>query len=300
LIKTAQNKAFEGWPDWAYDLLRSAVYFVDDQKQARQIYNLFPNLKKSYRPPKDPDEMMITLGIIRRLKGDEAANQFLMENLDLPEFRKIAAEAAIGRQDYALAEKLCQEALTGETGGYYFKPSPWAYFLERIYEATNRIDDLTAIVRSILFKGDTSYFRKLKALYQQQEIWEKEQMPLWQELSVKIGISNYTALLSQEGELDRLLEAVKKDIASIEYYGKKLAAKYPEAAFQIYEEYILKEVGEASDRRKYKRVCSLLKGLAGAGGKTQALELIQRLSRLYPRRPAMLDELEGLRKKLTK
>jgi hypothetical protein len=39
--------------------------------------------------------MEITLGIIRRLQGNKAAEQFLMANLDLPEFRKSVVESAI-------------------------------------------------------------------------------------------------------------------------------------------------------------------------------------------------------------
>jgi hypothetical protein len=257
-------------------------------------------LQRSYGPPKDPDQMEITLGIIRRLQGDEAGHEFLMQNLDLPEFRKIATEAAINQQDYNLAEKLCQEAVVQEPEGFYFKASPWLYFLEKIYEATERTQELTAMVRKILFKGETAYFGKLKALYQAQEIWEREEAPLWRELAAKTGIQFYSDLLEREGEMERLLEAVRQCPSNIVVYGKKLAAQYPEATFQIYENYISEAAAAANDRRKYKGVCSLLKNLAAAGGITMALELIRNFTTRYPRRPAMLDELSKLGKKLTK
>ena len=109
-----------------------------------------------------------------------------------------------------------------------------------------------------------------------------------------------SGLDTKENELKRLLEVVKSFESYIEYYGKQLAAEYPEEVHRIFEEYILKEAKQATDRGKYKRVCHLLKNFAEANGKEQALILAERLIEMYPRRPAMLDELERLKKKLNK
>jgi hypothetical protein len=42
IVKAAKNKAFQEWPDQGYELLRSAVHFVRDQKQAKKIKEIFP------------------------------------------------------------------------------------------------------------------------------------------------------------------------------------------------------------------------------------------------------------------
>jgi hypothetical protein len=42
----------------------------------------------------------------------------------------------------------------------------------------------------------------------------------------------------------------------------------------------------------------MLKDFAAAGATERALELIDRLTTMYPRRPAMLEELAGLKKRL--
>lgn len=44
----------------------------------------------------------------------------------------------------------------------------------------------------------------------------------------------------------------------------------------------------------------MLKDFAAAGAKEKAIDLIDRLVAKYPRRPAMLEELAGLRKRLEK
>lgn len=297
IIKTAENKAFEDWAEWAYRLLKSAVYFVSNQNQAQKIYDLFPNLGKMYGGSDYPEKLLITLGIIERLEGKEAANKYLMDNIDVPELIIIAVENAISDRDFALAEQLCKDALDKNIRGQFNRPKPWLYFLEQIYAETKNTDELLGTVRDILLSGDTAYFRKLKALYEQQGLWRIERETLWQEISKKVGIQNYVTLLSQESEYELLFEVVKRHNSYIQYYGKQLAEKYPDEVSKIYEEYIFDEARQATDRGKYKRVCYIIKSLAEAIGKRKALEIIEGLREKYFRRPAMLDELTRLGKR---
>lgn len=300
LIKTAKNKAFEEWPEWAYRLLKAAVCFVNDDKRAGKIYDVFPTLGRRYNGEDYPDKYLITLGIVERLQGKEAARKYLFEYLELDEFREIAVKNAVADQDFTLAERLCKEGLMKNDGGYYGKASQFFYFLEQIYETTNNTADLIATRRAILLKGDTPYFRKLKSLYEQLGVWDQEKNPLWSELSRKIGIHYYITLLSQENELELLLEQVKRNKSYITYYGKQLADKYPDETYQIFEEYIYDQADQAKDRITYRQVCTHLKSLADAGADTRVKTLITRLKELYLRRPAMLEELAKLEQKLNK
>lgn len=300
ILKTVKNKAFKGWEEWAYRLLKSVVYFIDDDKQAKKIYDLFPVLGQMYDGDDYPEKLLITRSIIERVEGKEAADRYLMKNIHIPELRMIAIENAMAEKNFALVEKLCQEAIKREIHGPFYQRKPWAYYLEQIYSETGNSEELLTVLRYILFSGDTAYFQKLKTYYISHGTWEIEQEKLWPELPGKIGIQYYVDLLFQENELKRLLEVVKSFESYIEYYGKQLAAEYPDEVHRIFEEYILKEAKQATDRGKYKRVCHLLKNFAEANGKEQALILAERLIEMYPRRPAMLDELERLKKKLNK
>jgi hypothetical protein len=183
IIKTAKNKAFKDWPDDGYRLLKSAVYFVQDQKQAQKIYDVFSILGTMYDGEDYPDKLCITLGIIARLEGKEAADRYLMHNIHVPELRIIAVENAIAAKHYPLAEKLCMEALQKDARGYFDKPALWAYYLERLYAETANEDKLTEMVQFILLHGDTSYFEKLKELYLQKGIWDQKRELLFQKLS---------------------------------------------------------------------------------------------------------------------
>ncbi|MDP4094604.1 MAG: hypothetical protein Q8920_14760 [Bacillota bacterium] len=44
IIKTSRNKVFTEWPEEGYRLLKSAVYFVSNEKQAQKAYEIFPVL----------------------------------------------------------------------------------------------------------------------------------------------------------------------------------------------------------------------------------------------------------------
>ncbi len=77
IIKTAKNKAFQDWPDDGYGLLKSAVYFVRDKKQAKKIFDVFTMLGDMYDEKPYPDKLLITLAIVERLDGTEAAEKYM-------------------------------------------------------------------------------------------------------------------------------------------------------------------------------------------------------------------------------
>jgi hypothetical protein len=298
IIKTSKNKVFKDWAEYGYQLLRNTVYLVQDQKQAEKVYDMFPILGSMYGGKEYPDRYVITLGIIERLGGAAVANQYLMDHLDVSEIRVIAVERALSAKKYSLAEELCVEALQKDKP--YGKPTVWAYYLERNYaELTNREKQIE-MVRLILMRGDKSYYVKLKELYQSEGTWEQIRETVLQELSKAYISHEYAALLSKEGELSRLLGVVQVNNMYIEYYGEQLANEFPAETYPIYDKHILREAAAATDRRKYKGVCKLIKCYSDAGAKEEARCMIRRLVEMYPRRMALVDELEALGRKLMK
>jgi len=151
IIKSVKIKAFRVWPDYGYKLLRYAVYFVHDQKQAQTIYDVFQKLGTMFDGKDYPEKLLITHSIIERLKGKEAANKYLMENIHLPELRTIAVENLIADENYLEAEKHCLEVLKENSGSYFDKFAPWAYYLKRIFTETENKEKLTEINKFIDF-----------------------------------------------------------------------------------------------------------------------------------------------------
>ena len=79
-----------------------------------------------------------------------------------------------------------------------------------------------------------------------------------------------------------------------------LAKHYPKAVYGLYHVEIRKAARESDNRSQYGKLCGLLRKLHQAGGKDEALALAREFIRQYPRRPAMPDELENLKRRLTK
>lgn len=100
---------------------------------------------------------MFCSSVLERLEGREATDTYLMNHIHLPEIRILVVENALAARNYLLAEKLCTEALQQDTRGYFNKPAPWAYYLERLYAETANGGKREELVRFILFHGDTSY-----------------------------------------------------------------------------------------------------------------------------------------------
>ncbi len=90
IIKNARNKAFQDWPDNGYRLLKSATYLARDKKQAKKIFDVFPLLGTLYDGTDYPEKLLITLAIVERLDGNEAAEKYMMEHIDVPELRMVA------------------------------------------------------------------------------------------------------------------------------------------------------------------------------------------------------------------
>lgn len=300
ILKAVKNKAFEEWEEYGYALLRQAVHFVDNVKQANKVFGLFPVLGPMVSGKDYPDMYLITYEIKLRLEGETAAHRYMMENLEVDELRVIAVENALEAKQYELAEQLCKEAMKEE---YHWSAqiSQWALFLERLYTEMSDTDQLIHITRHILFGGHTSYYSKLKKLYLSQGLWSDEQKrALLQQLSRKLTADSYGMLLQEEGELQMLLQMVQNHPYLIAQFGKQLAELYPIETNSIYELYIMEQAILATNRREYRGVCKLIKNYSVAIGKSNAVVLIERLCALYPRRTAMLDELAKERAKLEK
>lgn len=298
IIKTVKKKPYQEWAEFGYRLLRNAAYLVEDRKQAEKVYGLFPLLGKRFGEDEYPDRYIVTQGIIERLDGPESAEQYRMEHIHIPEIRRIVVDQAMSSGNYALAEELCLEALRSDKS--YERPKKWAYDLERIYAELGQTEKQTEIVRRILFDGNSTYYQKLKELYLSEGVWEEQKEPLLDQLSKAYMSHGYASILEKEGEWERLMQTVRSSPLLIVSYAKQLARVYPEETYRIYEEHIWSEAAEAGDRRKYKGVCKLIKGYAEAGAKEEALQMIRQLAERYPRRVALLDELEALSRKLAK
>lgn len=82
------------------------------------------------------------------------------------------------------------------------------------------------------------------------------------------------------------------------YYGKYLVKDYPEQVYELCYKEISESCAQAKDRREYKKITKNIAQLIKWKGNDTAKSLIEELKQRYPRKPALLDELEKVEKKL--
>ncbi len=107
-------------------------------------------------------------------------------------------------------------------------------------------------------------------------------------------------ILSEENELARLLDEMKKHPASVFTYGAQLSTAFPTDVLTLCLDEIRKHAAEANNRLMYKKICGNIKKLVEYGGNAEADDIITELKSRYPRRPAMIEELDILATRLAK
>ncbi|MGL5514100.1 MAG: hypothetical protein ACRDBM_12800, partial [Sporomusa sp.] len=152
----------------------------------------------------------------------------------------------------------------------------------------------------LIGKHDTKYYTILKQLLSEKGVWKTEYTSLLAKLDQNLPYNMYMAILSKEGETRRLLEQLITHPSEVFTYGKQLSTDFPAETYTLCLDEIRKQAAEANNRIKYKQVCGNIKKLFDYGGNNEASRIIEELKAKYPRRPAMIEELDGFAVRLAK
>lgn len=303
-LKDSQNKAFDGWDEFAYDLLQSTARLAT-AKNVGKLYVALDELcaklsKMKYASWHLECDSLVRLSAITTVDGEQAGNKYMADHLKYDGVRRIAIRKAIDEADYAYAENLCLEKVRSSECDYHWTRE-WYDLLFEVHLKTNDKDKQADLARDLLVnKRDSKYYAVLKELLIARGVWKIEYPSLLDSLGQNLPHHMYQAILSKEGETRRLLAVVRIYPSSVFDYGKQLSAEFPDDIYVICSEEIRRQAAEADNRIKYKRVCGLINKLFEFGGVAESGHLITELKEKHPRRPAMLEELDSLGARLAK
>lgn len=275
--------------DYEDKLLSIAVRFVthDNCAKLEHALSLFETERRI------EEFKLIRLTMTKRLDGDDAADAFIAANIMYPKIREIAYTAAMERQNYAEAERLCTDATTERNGRGVM---PWLRRLYVVYERANEYGKRADTAERILLLGDFSYYDKLKVLLTDSNRWKDTYPVLLEKCAKQLSFAQYMRILSGENELELLIEQLKLHPEQIFDYGAVLAARYEGDVCNIFLAQIDSEAGKAGNRYAYRNVCEHITIFAAAGYAPTAAKLIVDYKLRYKHRPAFVDELEKLHK----
>ena len=305
LCKTAKSKAFDGWGSPRYDPLRCAARLADAKSCAKIEKVLDALLANAYQSGRDysvrnaqEEDLIVRFYLRQTLEGPQAARAFLNDHLEHDRLRQLAVQGDIDAGQFDRAEQLCLVKTKEESSHPYGRPSQWQYMLRDIYQKSGQQDKLTAQLRQLVLSGDLNSFDDLKSHLQQAGTWDEAYPGLLQDIASHRSPQDYMYILSKEGETDLLMAQIRLEPGCVFTYGKQLARQYPDEVYGLCAARIRNDGKQASTRRDYQKVCSLLAQLASFGGVLQAQALIAELRAAYPRRSALLDELNKTERRL--
>lgn len=136
-------------------------------------------------------------------------------------------------------------------------------------------------------------FRELKSVYSGDE---------WLTIREKVfsEISDYeTAIFYQEeGLYDRLLKYVtaKRDVGELKKYEKVLSVYYPEQVLAKYHDFLMKSAQQTANKKIYQEWADILRRMTAIKGGSECVrKIIEEWHNLYPRRKAMMQEIDKVK-----
>lgn len=305
ILKAAKSKVFDGWEDWRYALLRCAAR-VTDKKSAAKLYALLDALLADQAADQygrdyiTAEDMETRFCLIKSLDGKETARAYLEAHLDVNALRELAVHEDMDVGNYANAERLCLEKVETEPYSPYSHPSRWHELLYSIYRDAGQWDKLISQLWRMVLLGNMDRYDELKGRLKANGVWGEEYPRLREEIRGALPRYEYMRILEKESELELLMEQVQGQPETVFEYGKQLSKRYAPEVCGLCVPIIRGEAARARDRNAYKKLCGRLNALAGFGGSAEARRLIIELRETYPNRPALLDELAGSERSLTR
>ncbi len=299
-IATFEKKLFEGW-EWHIGILYTAYQLIDNEEEADRIIKCLDNIKEEYEKN---IAQSFKLEIIKRYKDKEVAQRFINENITNSSIRNSEIEKAVRNKDFDRAIELSEDGIE-----YNKKDKPglvkkWYNWLLRIAQIQNNSTEIIEYARFLLidnFSPEQDYYQILK-----QEVapskWNGFLEEIIEELTPESGW-RYNELVRKiyinEKWWDRLFLYLKQNVSlqNIKNNEQYLAKDYSQELVQLYSERLVKYVDRYVGRNHYQTACSYLRRMQKLGGVEEVNRLIAIFRKNYPRRSALMDELNKLIKK---
>ena len=299
-IASFKKEIFKGW-DWHFSMLDLATSLIKNSEEAKQIHLLLDNIK-----PSDSDwnwdfksAQRIRLELISKMEGDEKATQFMEQNIANSDFRKKTIETAISKKDYNKVITLAEEGIRLDDEKKPGLANDWRDYLLKVYTSQNDTDNIIKQARYLFLNAN----REKKAYYflmkkhVRIENWDNFVKLIITDITNKnrwVDYSFIAQIYIWEKSWDKLFDIVKKNASldKLDSYEKYLMKDYAEEITDLYQTAILNYMVNNMGRDHYKNTCRYLRKMIKIGAREKANFVIEQLKVLYPKRKALMEELQ--------
>lgn len=303
------NKEIFRRSDWGYDLKELAIKAARNENQIDQIIS---SLDQIIKPQDDGNwasnyqaesAARLKLALLAKWKGPAVAATFLKAHLHFSSFRKLEIEKAIKDKNYQHANELAKEGVKLDSE----KRLPglvktWKDYLLKIAQESGNNHAIEALTKKMFLETrEMSYFRQLRSQISDKEFKEKVEQFLKYFRSKErpsywgIGFNTIIAnIFIEEKRWEDLMKEIMKQpsLKLLDQFEEYLSSKFKETYRNIYEEKVREMMENNTGRSVYEMASEYLLKIIALGGKDQAKKMVEDWKTKYPRRKAMLEELD--------
>ncbi|MBW6480929.1 MAG: SWIM zinc finger family protein [Bacteroidales bacterium] len=289
------KQIYSGW-DWHIGVLRLAAFLLKTEEETEHI---FRQIDKAQRSDYEKEAAQsIKYDILLKTKGENAAEEYLEQNITNSNLRREAIQKALIKKNYDKAISLAKDGVN-----YDLKDKPglakeWYDWLLKIAQAQNDSERIIEYARMLFidnFRNEQDYYQILKQ-YVKPDKWNAFVEAVIQDIATKkrwLDTGLIASILIKEEWWDRLLELVKKspDLNTIDHYEKYLSKNYSDEIVELYANGITNYMKNSMGRDHYQNACRYIRKIIKHGARDKANEIILYLRTEYPKRKALLEEL---------
>ena len=270
------------------------------RKTEDETERIFAQIEKAQRSDYERKEAQsIKYDILLKTKGEDVAEKYLEQNITNSNLRREAIQKALKKKNYDKAISLAKDGVN-----YDLKDKPglakeWYDWLLKIAQAQNDSERIIEYARLLFidnFRNEQDYYQILKQ-YVKPEKWTAFVEAVIQDITTKkrwLDTGLIASIFIKEEWWDRLLGLVRKtpDLNTIDHYEKYLSKHYANEIVELYANGVLKYMKNSMGRDHYQNACRYIRKIIKLGARDKANEIISYLRTEYPKRKALMEELD--------
>ncbi len=287
--------------DWHFSMLSITILLVTTPEEIKFIHELIDSVKPS---GKDWDwnynqARKLKLELIRKTESAEKATIYLEQNINNSDFRKELIETAISKKDYHKAVSMAEDGIKQDDNDKPGLAADWRNYLLKVYVNLNDKENIIKLARHLFVNArrESNVYYTLLKKYVNDDEWEDFVNKLVLSITNKdrrVDYSSIAQLYIWEESWDRLFEIVRKNssLQWLETYEKYLDKDYANEIADMYQKALLDYMVNNMGRDHYQTVCRYLRKMIKMGARDKSNYVIQQLKTLYPKRKALMEELQ--------
>ena len=301
-INSFKKEIFKGW-DWHFSMLDLATSLIKNSEEAQQIHSLLDNIK-----PTDSDwdwdfkkAQRIRLELISKMEGDEKATQFIEQNIANSDFRKKAIETALSKKDYRKVIVLALDGIKLDDENKPGLANDWRDYLLKVYISQNDTNNIIKYARYLFLNANRErkpYYSLMKKIVSQDN-WDNFVKLIITDIRNKnrwVDYSSIAQIYIWEESWQNLFDLIKQNVSldKLDAYDKYLIKDFATEISDLYQTAILNYMVNNMGRDHYQNACRYLRKMIKMGARDKANFVIEQLKVLYPKRKALMEELQKM------